>query len=201
MEEQEKIRRIVAEAIQETLEKKTKKQEKPEHMTHLRGDHLVYKDHPRIAFRGAIDSLEAEIIVLQTITEKQHLHTLTEDLEEIIKTIRWLLRCEVSGEAVGEVMLQGLDTDDMRAHSHHPSRYYGMKHFLPTYCHSEIVAYLNRLRTKARETELTAYRAFKTEIGDVEREDIICVLNRLSSLFWIMMFKFLTGKYGGTYEC
>lgn len=162
MEEQEKIRRIVAEAIQETLEKKTKKQEKPEHMTHLRGDHLVYKDHPRIAFRGAIDSLEAEIIVLQTITEKQHLHTLTEDLEEIIKTIRWLLRCEVSGEAVGEVMLQGLDTDDMRAHSHHPSRYYGMKHFLPTYCHSEIVAYLNRLRTKARETELTAYRAFKT---------------------------------------
>ena len=65
-------------------------------MTHLRGDHLVYKDHPRIAFRGAIDSLEAEIIVLQTITEKQHLHTLTEDLEEIIKTIRWLLRCEVS---------------------------------------------------------------------------------------------------------
>ena len=35
MEEQEKIRRIVAEAIQETLEKKTKKQEKPEHMTHL----------------------------------------------------------------------------------------------------------------------------------------------------------------------
>ena len=88
MEEQEKIRRIVAEAIQETLEKKTKKQEKPEHMTHLRGDHLVYKDHPRIAFRGAIDSLEAEIIVLQTITEKQHLHTLTEDLEEIIKTIR-----------------------------------------------------------------------------------------------------------------
>ncbi len=170
-------------------------------MTHLRGDHLVYKDHPRIAFRGAIDSLEAEIIVLQTITEKQHLHTLTEDLEEIIKTIRWLLRCEVSGEAVGEVMLQGLDTDDMRAHSHHPSRYYGMKHFLPTYCHSEIVAYLNRLRTKARETELTAYRAFKTETGDVEREDIICVLNRLSSLFWIMMFKFLTGKYGGTYEC
>ena len=60
---------------------------------------------------------------------------------------------------------------------------------------------MNRLRTKARETELTAYRAFKTETGDVEREDIICVLNRLSSLFWIMMFKFLTGKYGGTYEC
>ena len=130
MEEQEKIRRIVAEAVRETLDKKP---EKPEHMTHLRGDHLVYKDHPRIAFRGAIDSLEAEIIILQTITEKQDLHTLTEDLEEIIKTIRWLLRCEVSGEPVGEITMQGLDTDAMRAHSHHPSQYYGMKHFLPTH--------------------------------------------------------------------
>lgn len=197
MEEQEKIRRIVAEAVRETLDKKP---EKPEHMTHLRGDQLVYKDHPRIAFRGAIDSLEAEIIILQTITEKQDLHTLTEDLEEIIKTIRWLLRCEVSGEPVGEITMQGLDTDAMRAHSHHPSQYYGMKHFLPTYCHNEIVAYLNKLRTKARETELIAYRAFKTDTVDVEREDIICVLNRLSSLFWIMMFKYLTGKYGGTYE-
>lgn len=193
MEEQEKIRRIVAKAVDQAF---GKKQEKPEHMTHLRGDYLVYKDHPRIAFRGAIDSLESEIILLQTITEKKQLTKLTDDLEEIIKTIRWLLRCEVSEEPVGEVVMQGMDTDEMRAHSHHPSQYYGMKHFLPTHKHGEITAYLNCLRTKARETELSAYRAFKTETGDVEREDIIRVLNRLSSLFWIMMFKYLTGAYG-----
>ena len=33
--------------------------EKPEHMTHLRGNILVPKTHPRIAFRGGIDTLEA----------------------------------------------------------------------------------------------------------------------------------------------
>ena len=38
---------------------------KPEHMTHLRGNVLVFKDHPRIAFRGYIDLLEAEITLAQ----------------------------------------------------------------------------------------------------------------------------------------
>lgn len=32
--------------------------EKPEHMTHLRGNLLVPKTHPRIAFRGQLDSLQ-----------------------------------------------------------------------------------------------------------------------------------------------
>ena len=70
-----------------------------------------------------------------------------------------------------------------------------MKHFLPHYKQGEMVAYLNKLRTLARETELIAYKAFKDEYGQTNREDIIKSLNRLSSLFWIMMFKYLTGKY------
>ena len=37
--------------------------EKPEHMTHLDGDTLVPKTHPRIAFRGEMDTLEAEIML------------------------------------------------------------------------------------------------------------------------------------------
>ena len=169
---------------------------KPEHMTHLRDNHLVYKDHPRIAFRGAIDSLESEIILVQILAKKKGLDKLTQDLQEIIKAIRWLLRCEVSGDPVGELMLLGLNTDQMRAHSHHPSQYYGMRHFLPDYQKGEMVAHLNRLRTRAREVELIAYRAFKKEDGEVWREDIIRMLNRLSSLFWIMMFQYLTGRYG-----
>lgn len=172
-----------------------KLKEKPEHMTHLRGNLLVFKDHPRIAFRGAIDSLEAEIIMTQIIAEKQKLPQLIRDLEEIIKFIRNLLRCEVSGEPVGEFELQGLDAKELREHSHHPSQYYGMRHFLPNYKQGEIVAYLNKLRTLTRETELIAYKAFKDEYGQTNREDIIKSLNRLSSLFWIMMFKYLTGKY------
>ena len=37
-------------------------EEKPEHMTHLDGTTLVPKTHPRIVFRGKMDSLEARLI-------------------------------------------------------------------------------------------------------------------------------------------
>lgn len=169
--------------------------EKPEHMTHLRGNVLVFKNHPKIALRGAIDSLEAEILVVQIIAEKQGLKKLIKDLEEVVRFIRHLLRCEVSGEPVGEFNLQGLNAQELRQHSHHPSQYYGMRHFLPNYKQGEIVVYLNKLRTLTREAELVAYDAFTNEYGQTEREDIIKAFNRLSSLFWIMMFKYLTNHY------
>lgn len=191
----EEIRKMVVNAVNKALFEKNN--EKPEHMTHLRGNDLVYKDHPRIAFRGAIDSLESEIILVQTKAKEQHLQQLYLDLEEIIKTIRWLLRCEVTGEPVGEVKLQGLNETELREHSHHPSRYYGMRHFLPTAEHGEMTGYLNRLRTLSREAELVAYKAFREKDGTVNREDILRVFNRLSSLFWIMMFKYLTNVYEG----
>ena len=190
----ERVRQMIVEAVCRAIGSGAAG-EKPEHMTHLRGNTLVYKDHPRIAFRGAIDSLESEIILVQTRAMESHLRKLYDDLTEIITTIRHLLRCEVSGEALGEVKLQNLTCDQLREHSHHPSRYYGMHHFLPTAEHGEMTAHLNRLRTKARETELCAYRAFREADGQVSREDILRVLNRLSSLFWIMMFKYLTGAY------
>lgn len=191
----DRVRQVIVEAVCRAVQNKELEKEKPEHMTHLRGDMLVYKDHPRIAFRGSIDSLEAEIITVQVKAAERRQDKLYRDLDEIIKAIRLLLRCEVSGEQVGEMKLQGLTTDELRAHSHHPSQYYGMKHFLPTAEHGEMVGCLNRLRTKARETELAAYRAFKEEDGNVSRGDILTVLNRMSSLFWIMMFKYLTGAY------
>lgn len=168
---------------------------KPEIMTHLRGNLLVFKDHPRIGFRGAIDSLESEIILVQILAQKQGLKVLVDDLEEVITFIRKLIRCEVSGDKMDMKTLQNLSEDELREHSHHPSKYYGIKHFLPTYQHGEIVAALNKLRTKTREAEIAAYKAFKDEYGQVSREDIIKSLNRLSSLFWVMMFKYLTDKY------
>lgn len=195
---QEQVRRIIVEAVTQAIRKgkiQIDQGQKPEHMTTLRGNELVYKDHPRIAFRGAMDSLESEIIKAQVTAFKHHLGSLYRDLEEIVTMLRRLIRCEVSGEPVGEVRLQGLSEKELREHSHHPSQYYGRKHFLPTAQHGEMVACLNYLRTQAREAELISYRAFKEENGEVSRVDIIRVLNRLSSLFWIMMFKYLSGIY------
>jgi ethanolamine utilization cobalamin adenosyltransferase len=96
---------------------------------------------------------------------------------------------------VGDFTLGGLNEKDLREQSYHPSQYFGMRHFLPTYQHGEMTAHLNKLRTLARKTEIVAFKAFKAEDGTVTREDIIRAFNRLSSFFWIMMFKYLTGKY------
>ena len=169
--------------------------EKPEHMTHLRGNLLVFKDNGRIALRGAIDTLESEIILAQIVAQKEGSMKLVDDLEEIIRFIRRLLRSEITGEVVDDFCLQGLNPKDMREQSYHPSKYFGIKHFLPTYKHGEMVAHLNKLRTLTRRTELIAFKAFKNDENKVERVDIIRAFNRLSSLFWIMMFKYMTDKY------
>ena len=163
--------------------------EKPEHMTHLRGDLLVFKDHPRIILRGKIDSLESAIILVQVKALEAGDAALSQELEEIITFIRRLLRCEVSGEPVGEFQLLGLDAPALREQSHHPSQYFGIRHFLPGVQYGLMVAELNRLRTMTRETELAAFQAFKGQHGEMDRVDIIRAFNRLSSLFWIMMFK------------
>lgn len=169
--------------------------EKPEHMTHLTGNLLVFKDHKRIIFRGKIDSLEARIVETQILCHKKGMNKLVEDLQEILTLIGRILRCEVLSEPLEGFSLQGMTEKDLREKSHNPKKYFGIGHEMPTYEMGEIVAALNILRTLTRETELSAYEAFKGEYGQVEREDLIRALNRLSSVFWIMIFKVRTGKY------
>lgn len=168
---------------------------KPEHMTHLRGNLLVFKDHKRIILRGKLDSLESKILEVQLVAVKNGLPKVADELDEVLKFTRNLMRCEVSGEPVGEFRVIGLDEKELREQSHHPSQYFGIRHFLPDYRMGEVVVGLNSLRSTTREVELAAYKAFKNEYGDVEREDIIKAFNRLSSLFWIMMFKVKTERY------
>lgn len=169
--------------------------EKPEHMTHLHGNLLVFKDHKIIALRGKLDSLESKILETQVITHKLGASKLTEDLEEILKFVRGLLRCEVVNEPVGEFKLLGMTPEELREKSHYPKKYYGIGHEPVAFSMGEAVVALNSCRTTIRETELLAYTAFKGEYGDVQRPDIIKALNRLSSLFWIMIFKYRTGEY------
>ena len=162
---------------------------KPEHMTHLYGNVLVPKDHPRIAFRGMIDALEAEILLCQS-TAAQEKHTeLVRALQEILDFVRSLIRADVLGEPVAEVKLCGLDAQALREHSHHPEKYFGQPHFMPSYTDGPTLLQLNRVRTLVRQTELACYRAFSDRDGAVTREDLILALNRLSSLCWILMIR------------
>ena len=169
--------------------------EKPEHMTHLKGNILVDKDHPRIAFRGCIDSLEAEILLAQQTCAGAGYPTLAQELEEVLAFVRRFIRFDVLDEPVGEIELCGYGPAELREYSHYPEKHLGQPHFMPHYTDSPAILAVNKVRTEVRRTELAAYAAFRDADGVVKRPDIILGLNRLSSLMWIMMIKLKAGKY------
>ena len=158
--------------------------EKPEHMTHLYGDVLVEKTHPRIAFRGAMDSLETELVLCQLRCQGW-----CQELGEILAMARMLIRCEVMDEPVPEGKLCGLTEAEQRKHSHRPQDFYGQTHFMPEYTDGETVLLLNKCRCAARNAELAAARAFIRNDGTAERQDILKALNRMSSMIYILMIR------------
>ena len=158
--------------------------EKPEQMTHLNGDLLVLKTHPRIRYRGAMDSLEAELLLCQLACEKWRA-----ELGEILALARKLIRCEVLDEPVEEGKLCGLTMEEQRKRSHRPQDYYGQVHFMPEVSDGPVVLYLNRCRTAARAAELAAAAAFVDEEGSCSRVDILRALNRMSSMIYILMIR------------
>ncbi len=168
--------------------------EKPEYMTQLYGNKLVYKDHPRIAFRGMVDSLQSQLLELQLKVSKTKSETLLQELSEILQYIRNILRCEVLEEDFTQTNLIGLNESELREWSHNPMKHFNMKHVLPSYDMGEITLGLNSLRSSIRQVELRAIKAFKTEEG-IAREDILKALNRLSSCLYIMMLKNINGLY------
>ena len=158
--------------------------EKPEHMTHLRGDVLVPKTHPRIRFRGAVDILEAHLLLCQ-----QQVPEMQSPLQEILELARRLIRCDVLDEPVGEFTLCGLSQQEQRRRSHFPQEYYGIPHFMPSCQDKREVLELNRVRCIARQTELAAMDAFRDREGQPTRPDILQALNRMSSMLYILMLQ------------
>ncbi|WP_032120536.1 cobalamin adenosyltransferase [Clostridium amazonitimonense] len=169
---------------------------KPEHMTQLNGNKLVCKDHKRIVLRGRLDSLQSKILRAQILCKNLNEKVVLQDLEEILAYVRKILECEVTEKPLPEVKLIGLDEKELRAYSHNPKKYLNTDHIIfPSYEMGDIVIELNRLRTESREVEIVAFSAFKSEDGELSRNDIALAMNRLSSCFYVMMCKFVSGKY------
>jgi len=160
-------------------------EEKPEHMTHLDGDTLVHKTHPRIAFRGAMDTLEAELMLCQLVLPEP----VRKQLGEVLDYTRYLLRCEVLEEKVERETLCGLTQEQLRSHSHRPQDYYGQPHFMPEETDGEAILRINRCRCASREAELKAVAAFTDREGNPTRIDLLQAMNRLSSMIYILMIK------------
>ena len=164
-------------------------------MTHLRGNLLVPKGHPQIAFRGKLDSLEAKILETQIAACDEGFPQVAELLEEVYGCVREILGAEVKGVPLGEQTLMGMNSEELRRVSHHVKEEIGIPHPVPSYGMGRLCVALNALRTCVRETELAAVAAFCNG-ADCARPDIIQALNRLSSCVYIMFCRKLAGYYG-----
>lgn len=177
---------------QNNQEESTKK---PEHMTHLRGKNLVAKNHPRIKFRGKVDTLEALLISIIVDVEKLGLADLAIDLREFLQYVAEMMRAEVKEETLHPLSIRSWSEKEIRELSHNPQKHFGIKHFMPKPEQGEVIARLNCLRTQCRELEVAALDAFYGSDGKVEREDILQAVNRFSSLVYVMMVGLMSGHY------
>ena len=167
--------------------------EKPEEMTHLRGNLLVPKTHPRIAFRGRLDSLEAALLEAQALAHRENAPAVRDRLGEVLEHVRLVLGAEVKDEPLPETPLLGLDQAGLRRVSHNPKGELGIDHPIPSWEMGGLALRINTLRTQVRETELAAAAAFSAP-GESPRPDIIRELNRLSSAVYIIFCQLIAGQ-------
>jgi len=170
---------------------------KPEGLTHLYGNRLIEKNNPMIAFRGKLDSLCAMILEAQLFGAEAGNKTFVNDMQEILEFSRSLISAEYRRIPMGEFHLLGLSAKDLRERSHHPEKFFGHKHLLMHHSMGALCLRLNLLRTAVRETELAAVAALRNSADSTNNtyEDVVKALNRLSSLFYILIYKYLPANY------
>ena len=146
------------------------------------------KNDSRMLLRGKLDTLNAQMILIQTCSLNQEY---VSDVEEVRQVIRQLQRCEAMNEVYSDRLnLWGIDEDEIHTRSHNPMKYYGLGHILPDKDMKRESSELNLLRTLIREAELISCRVF-----DDDALRISHILNRLSSALYVLTYKYLPEGY------
>jgi ethanolamine utilization protein EutL len=169
--------------------------EKPEHLTHLRDDEsLVPKDHPRMALRGKLDTLQGLVLDAQLAANAEGARDLVGELGEATDLVRRIVGAEVMDRPLGPWRLAGMEPAELRWAAHHTLELYQVPFMFPSVHQGPVVAKLYLARAYAREAELALYGAFPA--AD-ERADLKLALNRLSSALYVMTTKYVGGRYHG----
>ena len=166
---------------------------KPEYMTQLYGNILVNKNHPRILFRGKVDSFLGKWLVLEKEFLESKNTKLIKDLQSITTYIKKIQLAEMLNKELEEIIVLGESLDKIKEISHNPKKYFNENHMFDiSIKNSYLVLRLNELRGVSRELELSG---IDTLLED-KKLDILTALNRLSSAIYVMMLKGETGEYG-----
>jgi ethanolamine utilization cobalamin adenosyltransferase len=138
---------------------------------------VVGKDHPEIEFRGRMDTLDAVIILAAAVARKEGARALAKDLIELQRFARGVTSAHASGRSLEPEALLGRSYGEIHRLSHrppggHPDLGEGT---------SELLAYVNLVRTQVRSAERAAVRAL------ADRDDIVDALNVLSSAVHVLL--------------
>ncbi|MDR2922847.1 MAG: hypothetical protein LBU85_05845 [Treponema sp.] len=151
----------------------------------MRAGQTVSKTHPRIVFRGALDSLEADILETQLLAAERNEDFFRDALGEILLFTREIMSAEVNERPLVPVKLWGQTLDELHEQSHNVQGSFGFPHPVPDYTMGLLPVRLNTLRARVREVEIAAVRAFSSDT-EQKRDDIVYALNRLSSaVYWL----------------
>ena len=162
---------------------------KPEHMTQLWGNRLVEKTHPRIVFRGELDSLIADALAVQLTACERGERAAAADVGQVIDCLWKIMAAEVRETPLAEEPLLGMEPEALHRTSQDVKTAFGMEHPTPDCSMGRLCVELNRLRTRVREAEIAAIRALP------ERTDILRAMNRLSSAVYVIFCRQLSGWY------
>lgn len=160
-------------------------------VTYLDSSMVVPKNHPSIVMRGKLDTLLAQLTLVQTQFDPKN--RLPGFLKECLADLRsWVLLTlngEVSGAAVDPDGMGGMDVETLHIVSREPAKYLGLDHFAAEASMGGNMALLNWLRALVRETEVAA-------VGCSVNMDVVCALNRLSSAVYVLMLLALAAERG-----
>ena len=163
---------------------------KPDHMTQLDAGHFAPKTHPRIQFRGKMDSLHALAMLVAAEARRYQLPTLAGHLDTLAAYCREIQSAEYHSRAVQPLAVGGKSEDEIHDISHWPDKHLGIAHIVPGPDDHAILHWLNYLRTTAREVEIVALEVYPPP----EPLHLAHALNRLSSAVYYLELLFKAGK-------
>ena len=160
---------------------------KPDHMTQLDAATYAPKTAPRLKFRGRVDSLHAFVMLAAAVARRDRLVAMAAHLDTLAAYCREIMSAEYNARPVAALTMAGMDEAQLHAISHWPDHHLGIEHIVPGAADSEMLHWLNVVRTQAREVEVVALESFVPA-------DLAHALNRLSSAVYVLELMLKAGK-------
>lgn len=154
-------------------------------LTKLDLNEYVSKADPRIAFRGSMDGVIADICFGIAIAAREKNDWLIKRLEEVKDCCFNIMSSHVKGTNPLLPKVCGKTADQMHEISHNTHSYFNGFFFLPSASDGEAVAWLNVIRVHIRDAERALITA--AEYAESNAEALILAMNRLSSIVYVLM--------------